>query len=435
MSYHATIQTESLISASDWMKNLRQKAYDRFQALGFPTRKMEDWKYIDLAPILGASFVPPETKGMEASELKEFEKFFFCRLEQNRIALVNGVFTKELSSELCLPEGVILENLGSALSSKRPLIEPYLGANLEKESNAFNLINTFRFRDGVFLYVPEGVTVEAPVHILLATAPNAGQATAFDPRILLVVGKNANVKIVVDHAAAGSQDFFSNVVLEGYLDSGASVEYSQIQRHGKEGFQFVSSHFYLKDKSRLRAMLFARGGRLTRTQTCVDFGGEGASMSLKGLSVLSGESEVYCHALVHHRAGRCQSRQVYKNILAEKSKSEFNSFVAVEKNANGSDSQQLNKNLLLSDQARAYSRPQLKIDADDVACAHGAAVGQLREDELFYLKSRGFSEGLARYVLTHGFAEEILSEVEPEGLRLELERWTSEEIRRVMTMD
>ncbi len=417
-----------------WLRDIRQKAYRRFQTLGFPTRRMEGWRYIDLELIVGASFVPDGQRSVDAASLKRFERFFFCRLEQNRIAFVNGVYAKELSSGVGLPDGVILENLAAAVCSRRELLEPYLAAHIEKESNAFHLINTFSFRDGVFLYVPENVSITVPIHILFGAAAKEDRPIVFYPRILVVAEKGSSAKIVVDHVAGADDNFFSNFVLESHLGAGASVQYSQVQRYGQKAVQMVSNRFGLREKSALRVMSFKRGGRVTRDEAQVDFIGENASAFLKGLSVLSGESEVYQHAVVNHHVPSCVSRQFYKNILAEKSKSEFNSLVFVEKGAFKSDSEQLNKNLLLSDEARSYSRPQLRIHADDVSCTHGATVGQLRGDELFYLRSRGFSKKMAEFMLTYGFAKEVIQEVEPENVRVELEAWASEELKRVMKL-
>ena len=408
--------------AGAWVKGLRQRAFERFKALGLPNAGLEAWKYINLEPLLDATYLLPEhghTKGVDANE-------------KNRLVFMNGIYSPELSSVDPLPKGVILENLASSLDTREKLIKPYLGFGLESEANAFAAINTFSFRDGAFLYIPENTVIEGAIRLLFISFAEKKTPFVFYPRVLVRMGDHSTAKLIVDHVGLREAKSFGNTVCEIHLGVGASLDYTEIEQSPRDAFQFKTKRFYLKEQSSLNMLSFSQGGAVIRDETSVTFGGENGFASLKGLSVLKGASQIYQHANVYHESGRCVSRQFFKNILAGKAKSEFNSLVAVRPGAQKSDSRQLNRNLLLSDLARCYSRPQLRIDADDVSCTHGATVGQLEKDELFYLRSRGLSKELARLVMTYGFADEILEEIQDEALRGGLETLVREELERMI---
>jgi len=407
-----------------WLGQIRQEAYERFQAIGFPTKGLEGWKYISLDPIMSASFVLAGGKSSQAA-------VSFKSQEENRLVFVDGVYSEEYSSTGFLPHGVFLGRLAENIEFTPDIVRPYLEQRLETETNAFSLINMFSFKDGAFIYVPKNISIDKPLNLFFVTSPTADAPQLFYPRILIVLGDRASAEVVAHFIGGASGKYFNNSDADIHLGEGAKLDYSYIQRESKGAFGFLSNRYTLKKESALNVLSFSEGGLLVRNENQVAFTGEYASASLKGLSVLSGESQTFHHAVVEHAVPHCTSRQFYKAILTDKSKSEFNSLVHVHRGAEKSDSNQLNKNLLLSDFAQSYSRPQLKIEADDVACTHGATVGQLEKEELFYLRSRGFSEKLARFVLTYGFAEEILEAFKPESLKTGLEALVSRELQRV----
>ncbi len=403
-----------------WLTKLRQAAYRRFQEQGFPTRKLEAWKYLPLDLILNARFAENDESVIPAQAGIKFD---------SRFSAGGGPAFGGRGND---KNGVILEDLDRAIESRPDLVQPYLAPSAESEPNAFVSINTFSFKQGVFLFIPDGVTLPEPIHLLIGQSGPSPEPQAFHPRILVVAGADAHFSLIMDYVGFQNEKFLSNTVAEIYLGDGSSLEFLQFQREPNEVFQFVTNRFFLKKESVLRVRQFVRGGAVTRNENEVCFLGARAEATLKGLSVLSGESQVYQHAVVRHEVGDCTSRQFYKNILADASKSEFNSLVAVEKDAAGSHSQQLNRNLLMSDFAQAFSRPQLRINADDVQCTHGATVGQIEKDELFYLRSRGLSEKEARFVLTYGFAHEFVEEITSPLLRSQMEKLVSEELERVI---
>ena len=434
MSYRESF-TEDLLKvqapAWPWIAKLRQEAYERFKSIGFPTRKLESWKYVTLDPLLNASFVSSDKNAAPELDLALSKELSFSE-GSPRIVFVNGVYSETLSSINFLPHGVFLNRLSENMEFTPEIVQPYLTAGLEEESNAFSLINLFSFKDGAFVYVPANSTLDEPLHILFVESGTSAEAVALYPKILIVLGEHATAAVTLNFIGGARGKYFRNAHAQIHLGKSSALDCNIIQRESKEAFSFLSSRYFLEKESRLNVTSFSQGGLVTRNDSEVKLIGERASVSLKGLSVLSGESQVFHHAAVHHLVPHCVSRQFYKNILADKSKSEFDSLVHVGHNAVKSDSNQLNKNLLLSDFAQEYSRPKLKIDNDDVACTHGATVGQLQETELFYLRSRGFSEASARFVLTYGFAEEILEGVKPEPLKTRLEALVSEELKKVI---
>ena len=416
-----------------WLSDLRREAYDRFKTIGFPTKGLEEWKYTALDPILSASYVPSEGRFSKKYDTNYLKSLFSSAVEnEKRLVFVNGVYSDEYSSTGFLPHGVFLGRLAENIEFTPEMVRPYLAPGLKGETNAFSLINTFSFKDGAFVYVPDNCVVEETLNLTFVASLTEKEPEVFYPRGLIVLGDHARASVVLNFVGAPGSRYFSDAHVEAHLGEGASLNYCYVQRESREASSFLSNHLTLKKESVLNVLSFSAGGTLVRNENHVTFTGENALASHKGLSVLSGTSQAFHHAVMDHAAPRCTTRQYYKNILSDSSKSEFNSLVHVRRDAQKSDSNQLNKNLLLSDLAQAYSRPKLKIDADDVACTHGATVGQLEKEELFYLRSRGFSEKAARFVLTYGFAEEIMEEFKPESLKKELELLVKEQLEHVI---
>lgn len=400
---------------STWFDAVRRRSYEKFSELGFPTRKLEAWKYVDLESVLNTAFTgtAPDTR----VRCSDIEKFFLPNTPQSRLVFVNGLYASEFSSLGHLPEGVILEDLAEGIRDREELLKPYLAAFGSNETNAFAAINTFSFKSGLLLYIPDKVVLEDAIHVVLVTAGDGNKPRIFYPRLLVVAGASTRLNLIVDQVQVNDPRYLSNLVSEVYLKPNACVNYFQVQRLGPSACTFAANRFYLGRYSSLNALVFTSGGSVTRNETEVHFEEEHGFCSMKGLSVLGDLSQAYHHLAAHHKAAHCTSSQFYKGILAGQAKSEFSSLVHVYPGAQKSDSRQLNKNLILSDLAQGYSRPQLKISADDVSCFHGATSGQPDKDELFYLRSRGLSEQSARYILVDGFAEEIIAEIPDKSLR------------------
>lgn len=414
-----------------WLGGIRRRAYEKFHEVGIPSRKLEGWKFTNLEALLKASFFPPSNDGLKVTRPQDFQRDFFGQEEENRLVFLNGAYSEEFSALKNLPAGVFAGKIAAATRHEPDRVKKYLARGLENESGAFALLNTLYFQDGAFVGIPRDRATGRPIHLLFLDAADGREPVHFHPRILIALEDGAKADLVIQILGHPGRTYFMNTVLEIYLGKNAWAECVLIERESEEHFQFLSTRAKLSEGSRLGMVTFSHGGRILRNETAVELEGQNSTCELRGLSMLHGISQVSHVVSMNHRAERGTSRQIYKNILSEKARTEFNSLVHVWPGAQKADSFQLNRNLLMSDEARAYSRPQLLIYADDVKAVHGSATGRLEGDELFYLRSRGLSEKEARFVLTYGFAEEVIRSVHPISLRGQLEAFVKQELGRM----
>ena len=403
----------------DWLREIREKAFRRFREMGLPSRRLEAWRTMNLERLLNTPLVAAHGDRAEPSsfDLKEI----FGEEEKNGLLFANETFLKAWSSAPDRANGMILCDLRSAEKQWSEKIIPLLSQAAESEANAFSLVNLFSFTNGIFLYLPAGMVLQAPIHLVITGAGHPEAPPVFYPRILAIFEKGAKADLVLHHAGAGKGPYFMNAAAEVLLGEGAKINWVNVQRDAAEGYQFLTTRCRLSRGSHLEMTDFVEEAGVARHETNVFLNGENSFCSLRGLLLLVGDSQVFYHAGVEHQAPSATSRQTVKTILGGRAQSEFDSLVHVARDAQRSDSSQLNRNLLLSDSARAYSKPRFLIDADDVQCTHGSATGRLEKDELFYLRSRGLTKELARFVLIYGFAEEIVESIVPAGLRRLLE--------------
>lgn len=413
-----------------WLRETRQSAFERFHELKFPTKKDEAWKYANLNPLLHTSFVTATKEKMAAVD-EHYLIPYFLKGKSHRLTFLNGIYSKEFSQIGSLPKGVLLQNLSTAIEKNGAQLQPYLKDPLKEEKNPFAAINIFSFQDGVFLSVPADTVIEDPIQLLFAGVDGAGAISDY-PRIVLSIGAGAKVDLLFDSVGLTDTDRFTNSLVEIHLERNARLNLIHLQREQEKAYQFFTARCHLQEGSHLDVVTYSRGGEILRNEMIVDFEGENAFANLRFLSVLSEKSKNFNFIEMNHRVPGCTSRQLSKNILSGKTQAEFNSVVSVFRNAQKSDTDQLSRNLLLSDSARAFSRPQLKIDADDVKCAHGAATGQLVGDELFYLRSRGIEKKQASFILTNSFADEVLETISLDEVRTSLEHEVHEELNKIL---
>lgn len=407
----------------DWLQDLRLRALSRFEHLGFPTRKLEAWKYINVRPLLSQAFLPHEAGAMVSRELVAPHLLSDAQ-GIIQLVFVNGQFNEALShNPTNLPQGVVVGSLKTTAQQQSNPVQGHLAERLEnllsQEPDAFVALNAALFEDGALISVPENVTIEPLVQLLFVTLPD-GQPRAAYTRNLINLGQNAKVNLAIEHIALGEasdNEYFNSSVQEFVLAEGAQAECSVIFNESAKGWHLSATRNQLATTAQLKLNTVTLGGRVARHSITSLLQGENAAVHLNGLDVLCDQTEVYHHTVTEHWVPNCVSTQYYKGILDDETKSEFNGMVFVAADADGTDSQQLNKNLLLSENARVWTRPQLQINADDVKCAHGATVGQLEKDQLFYLASRGLDFELAQGLLTYGFAEEIIQRIESTPLR------------------
>lgn len=393
-----------------------------FLELGFPSVKDEEWKYTNIAPIARIDFKPATfdhgtTKGPGQAELS----LFGCvETKDSWLVFVNGLLRSDLSSLDALPAEVVAIDLSQAISDERygEIAWKHLAQQADQVANGFVALNTAFISNGAFLYIPKGVVVEAPIHLLFISD---GAQTANFPRVLLVADENSKATVVESYLGSENSTYFTNAVVELVLKDGAGVEHYKVQRESVRSFHVATTAVDLGSNSRYDATTITFGAELSRHDVNVTMDHEGAECWVDGLYLVTTGQHADTHSVIDHRKPHCTSHQLYKGILDGKSRAVFNGKVFVRHDAQKTDAMQTNKNLLLSNEARVDTKPQLEILADDVKCAHGAAVGQIDEDELFYLETRGIHHDLARNLLTYGFAEEVIGKIKIESIRAQLD--------------
>lgn len=408
-----------------WLQSLRENSFDQFERAGFPNIKQEEWKYTNVAPIAKVNFAPVlACNGTELTGTNGLAPFIYEEARQSRLVFVNGMLRKELSSMEAVPAGVIAMDLDAALRSSQ--YEAAIRAHLEQyphaDDSGFSALNTALFARGLFLKIPRGVSVEAPIHLLFIGEGRDGSTPpAAFPRVLIRAEANSAATIIESYASLNTSVYLTNSIVDLTVGDGARIQHYKIQRESMGAFHVATTRAQLGPHATYNTTTINFGAALSRHNIDVRMDHEGAECSVDGLYMVDGSQHTDTHSVIDHRQPHCTSRQLYKGILDGKSRAVFNGKVFVRHGAQQTDAQQTNKNLLLSKEARVDTKPQLEIFADDVKCTHGAAVGQLDEEEKFYLESRGLSPTLARNLLTYGFAEEIIGKIKIGSIKRELD--------------
>jgi Fe-S cluster assembly protein SufD len=403
------------------LRELRREAMERFAAFDFPTTKNEQWRFTNVAPIARTAFnsASAPTPVLERVDLLSIP---FAGLGiPNRLVFINGRAARDLST-LELPLAVQALSLAEALREGRPAIDAHLGrhASFDKPEHAFVALNTAFIEDGAFVYIPAGTVLETPLHLLFVSTAG-GAPRVSHPRNLVVVGSEAQASIVESYVTLGGGAPFTNPVTELIAEEAAVVEYYRVQRESDAAFHVGTLQASQARSSTLTAHTVTLSGRLVRNDVNVAMDGEGAECTLTGLYVTSGEQHVDNHTVLDHAQPHCSSREYYKGVLDGKSSAVFNGGIVVRPDAQKTDAIQSNRNLLLSQDATINTKPQLQIWADDVRCTHGATIGQLDSEAVFYLQTRGIGREDARRLLTYAFANDVLGRMKVESVRSRLE--------------
>jgi Fe-S cluster assembly protein SufD len=402
-----------------WAVRLREDALGAFERLGFPTTDEEDWKYTSVAPIARGSFAPaPDANATGTDAIREFD---YTESAQSRLVFINGIYNARLSSLDALPAGAVVSQLGDALRGEHEgLLRERLGHAAAFNADGFNALNTAFLGDGAFVYLPEGTHLASPLHLLFL-ADAAGEQLMTNPRVLVVAERESSATIIEGYESSGDQVYFTNAVVEVFVGEGARVAHYKVQRESERAFHIATTATELGRGGNYDLTTITLGARLSRHGINVRMAHEGAECWVDGLYLVGAGQHADTHSAIDHAAPRCTSHQMYKGILDGDARAVFNGKVYVRPGAQQTDAQQTNKNLLLSRDARVDTKPQLEIFADDVKCSHGATVGQLDEEELFYLKSRGLHDELARNLLTYGFAEELVEKIKIDSIKRQLD--------------
>jgi Fe-S cluster assembly protein SufD len=401
--------------APAWLKSLRSDAIKVFAELGFPTTRLEDWKYTSVAPIAKASFQAAR-QDLNAALAERVRREPLFDLGCSRLVFVNGLFSKELSTSSGLPKHVKVSSLAEAIAGGVPAAEEHLGRYADFKQHGFTALNTAFVGDGAFIECPKGVALEQPVQILYVST-SQGDPHVAHPRNLIVVGQEGRARVIEVHLGLDDAAYFSNTVTEIAAGENSSVDYVKVQHEGAAAFHVATVVAHQARNARVATNSIALGAKLGREDLITVLDGEGAEALLDGLYVTTGAQLIDNHTAIDHAKPHCSSRESYKGVLDGKSTGVFNGKIIVRQDAQKTDSKQSDKNLLLSEDAVINTKPQLEIYADDVKCTHGATVGQIDSEAIFYLRSRGIGLEEARKMLIGAFACEITDRIGHQPLR------------------
>jgi Fe-S cluster assembly protein SufD len=401
-------------AAPAWVRDLRAAGIARFSEAGFPTTRQEEWRFTSVAPIVETPFAPAGATAEPAA--REVEPAWLPVDRAVRLAFVNGRFAPALSS-VRVPAGVSAGSLAAALADPGQRVEPHLSAG---EHNAFAALNAAFLRDGALIRVGAGVDLAEPLQLLFLSVPGAGP-TVSHPRTLVLVERGARASVIEGYGGLGGGRYWTNAVTDVVVEDDAHLELTRVQRETAGACHVATTRSRQGRGSVLRFHPVVLGAALARHDITAVLDGPGAELVLNGLYLLAGQQHADHHTVIDHAQPDCQSHEFFNGVLDGAARGVFNGRIVVRPGAQRTDSKQTNHNLVLSEEARADSQPQLEIYADDVKCTHGATLGPLDPKELFYLQSRGLAPAEARALLTYGFGAEILGRLRHAPLRESLD--------------
>ena len=409
-----------------WLRHSRENAFARFCEVGFPTTHDEDWRFTSVSAIAKTRFELATESKVSARELEQFRvPGAACQL-----VFVNGRFVRELSALDELPEGVTVNGLADEIDAKSGVLESHLGRYLNIQRDAFSALNTAFAEDGAYVHVRKGVVLDAPIYLLfISTASDKPLMT--HPRNLVIVEHEAQATIVEDYASIGESMAFCNTATELVVGENANVSHYMIEREHKQAFNVSTLRIQQERSANVSSHSVLLGGGLVRNNVHPVLAGEGGECLINGLFIGNGRQHLDNYMLVEHTSPHCGSRQFYNGILDDHAHGVFHGRIVVHKDAQKTDAKQTNRNLLLSDDAQIDTKPQLEIYADDVKCTHGATIGQIEENALFYLRSRGIDEVSARKLLLMAFASECLDRMHSGAAREHVEKLIHEHLLRL----
>ena len=398
---------ENGIDINTDVHEIRTEALENFEKLGFPTKKLEAWKYTSLNAVLKNDFSLFPYKEVNV-DLANVKKYFIHDIDTYKVVFIDGKYSSFLSETTHDTIDVCLMSAALTKPKYKVVVENYFN-KVAKQDNLTSL-NTAFATEGAYIHIPRNMEVEKPIQIINFTTGSEA-ATMIQPRNLIVVEENAHVQIIERHQSLTSNAVLSNVVTEIFADRNSTVDFYKIQ-NDKENASLIDNTFVdQKSNSIVSIHTFSFGGNITRNNLNFYQNGEYIDSILKGITIIEGKQHVDHHTLVHHIEPNCESHQDYKGIYDDRSTGVFNGKVIVNKEAQKTNAYQKNNNVLVSDRATINAKPQLEIFADDVKCSHGCTIGQLDDDALFYMQQRGIPKKEGKALLMYAFANTVLESV------------------------
>jgi Fe-S cluster assembly protein SufD len=414
-------EQQSAADGATWLRDLRAAALARFADLGFPNRKQEEWRFTNVDAIAKTEYqLPPATH--DRGQLSAAAAFGFATDAAVELFFVNGHYAPSISRIDGLPRGVKVSRLVEAAATE-PAVRTHLARHASITNNPFVAYNTGFVRDGLFVHVSKGVTLEKPIHVIFYNT--GGGLTVTHPRVLVVADENAEASVVETYAGDGSAAaparYLTNAVVEFVVAQDARIDHCKVQQESTSASHISTTQAQLGTAARFVSHSTTIGGLLTRNEVNVILAGERADATINGLVLLDGNRHCDNHTLLDHAAAHCPSHELYKHVLSGKSTGVFKGKILVRPDSQKTDSKQTSKTLLLSDDALMNSMPALEIYADDVKCTHGSTTGPMDEEQIFYLRSRGVSAESARHLMTYAFAADITRRIRVEPVRARIE--------------
>lgn len=422
--------TRALADAGDggpeWFATLRSQGASAAKALGLPTRRQESWRFVDLSGLLDFPF---EATGGVTVDASELEPHLLPEARGAHVAVVDGVYSPELSNLQPLGDSVIAGSLTDMVADQHFAVEAHLGHRASVRDDFFTALNTAHLGEGAYVIVQPDTEVAIPIHVLFISTGAAAAAT--HPRLVVVARRRAKVTVVEEYMGLGEAETVVNAVTEITVSPGARLEHTMVQRQQATTTHVGRTAVFMCNDANYRSSAITLGGKLARHSISVNQRATGMNAELNGLAILSGRQVADTHSLINHAAAHGTSRQLHKCIIDGQAHAVFNGKILVAEGAQQTSADQLNRNLLLSRSAQVDTLPQLEINADDVQCTHGSTVGQLDDEQVYYLQSRGFERAEATALLTYGFAAEVVDTLSVPSIRARLRR----EIARIFDAD
>ena len=403
-----------------WLTEKRQAAIGRFARLGFPTTHHEAWRFTSLAPLTRTAFAHAADLDSQPAPA-DLDSLAGDNSSACRLVFLNARFSPEHSSFGDLPPGVRVQGLGRLVNGQGSSIQEALGRYAGDGEEVFAALNTAFLEDFALIHLPGNTVVEQPIHLHFHSG-SEGKPVVSYPRCLVLAGANSQARIVESYSGTPDAAYFTNTVTELVAREGAVVEHYKLQQESLRAFHIATLQLQLGRSATVSSHSISLGGALVRNHVNAVLDGEGAEATLNGFSLTTGKQHVDNHTSIEHAKPHCNSFELYKGILDDRSSGVFNGRIIVRPHSQKTDSKQTNQNLLLSEEALVNTNPQLEIYADDVKCTHGATIGQLDPQAVFYLQSRGIGREAARQLLTFAFANDIASQIRIEPIRARLEK-------------
>jgi Fe-S cluster assembly protein SufD len=396
------------------INSFRGKALKDFEKMGIPTRKVEAYRYTNLQKILTEDYDAEFSPELYKIDLKEVFKCEIPELDTHVVLVVNGFYYHDNKFN-DLPEGVIITSLAQASVSYPGIFNAHYGKYVNTEEDSLAAMNTFFAQDGVFIYIPPNVKMDKPVQIINLCF--SFKNLRITRRNLVIAEKGSELQLVVCDHTLCKRKYLSNSLTEIFAGTNAKMEYSKVQNENNMSAQLSNIYIHQEEESQVTSNIISLHGGFIRNNIFVKLAGERAENHTDGLFISDSNQHISNYTCITHVKPYCRSNQLFKGILGQNATGAFNGKIYVSRDAQKTLAYQKNNNILLSPEARMNSKPQLEIYADDVKCSHGATVGQLDEDALFYLRSRGIREAEARFLLMYAFANDVISNIGIKHLR------------------